>query len=333
MIIQPSAVYEGHYSFCHNPQQSARMYVLNENNHIFEIMPDYSLREAGALHLLTKKKQISYMAFHPSQEHTVFLTEEGMAAADFAENILWKHAGDIVALLYAPNGNSVWLCERADKTHLKITLHDANNGTLLSECLFEDTLYESSVSFQNLPQGEGVLMQLAAGQDGVSVFLLTFEEGIQTRELFPKCCNIMPTFSPDMTRLLTLENDEMLYYTYTWQELEPLAQQRDFTEEEWEDEEVSPGYEMLCLSNDLAITQSANYRYYLFDLVKMKRLEEVIIEGFEPLPTREVFPRLDDDTLYSTVVLFCRQGQFLVAKTDTRAKTQALMIFDETGLF
>ncbi|MDR2527546.1 MAG: hypothetical protein LBD04_00810 [Synergistaceae bacterium] len=318
----------------------ARAFVLDEADHVFEIMNDCSLREVGFLRGRSQTWRASRwaaLAFHPVLERAVFLTESGIAitVTDFAGNRFWAQDGGVVAVLYASDGNSVWTCEKIDPKQLRLALYHAESGGLIAERPFADELYDSSVSLMNLPQGNSVLMELAAGQDGVMVFLLTFDGGIQARKLFPGHSHILPAFHPNLDRLLVLENDENLYYAYAWPELSLIAKQREYTKEEWVMEgnsELFPGYHMIYLQNDLAVTQSANYRFYLFDPVRMERIEELVIEGFEPVPTREVYPRLDDDTLFSTVLCFHRHGDFLVAATLKEAKTRALIVFKEEEL-
>ena len=132
MIIRPTAVHLGNYHIVRSALPSARAFVLDEADRVFEIMSDCSLREAGLLRGRSQARQASRVAFHPILERAGFLTEGGMAITGFA--------------------------------------------------------------------------------------------------------------------------------------------------------------------------QSMNYRFYLFDLIKMERIEELVIDGFEPAPTREMYPRLDDDTLFSTVL-------------------------------
>ena len=70
----------------------------------------------------------------------------------------------------------------------------------------------------------------------------------------------------------------------------------------------------------------------LFGLEKMERLEELVIEGFEPVSTKEFFPNLNYESLYSPIVMFERFGDLLVAKTGKHIKNQALVLISEDEL-
>ena len=339
MIIKSTAIYYGTYQFIPSALADARSYVLDENEHVFEIMPDCLLRNAGFLCGLKKNQHSSYVSFHPQNEVAAFLTESGMDVYDFQGNQIWGMNGQVIALLFSPDGEELWIVERINQKRLLVSVVEAYSGMENTIVEVEDSLYDSGIRLQNMPYGNGVLMELSAGQDGVIVLSLTDDGTLgaktKVKELFPGHSHILPEFNPNSDRLLTLENDKNLYYSYTWEDLSLVSKQLDYPDHmriEDSDNDFYPGYQMIYLSNNLAITQSANYRFYLFDPVRMERIEEVVIAGFEPLPTYEVFPNLNDETLYSTVTYFARHGGFLAAITGPGAKKQALIIFKEDDL-
>jgi hypothetical protein len=337
MTINPTAVHYGEYRFIPSAVPTANAYVLDDTDRVFEIAPDCSLKEAGFLRDRAKSKHQSSVSFHPRGTLAAYITETGMAVSDLHGNRMWEINTPVAGLLFSENGEALWIAQKPNAKRIRVSIVCARSGTENAVLEMPDPLYDSGVQLQNMPQGDGVLMELAAGQDGVAVFLLTGfgtpGGAILAKELFPKVSNILPAFSPYMTWLLTLENDEQLYYAYSWPGLSLVARQRDYTDEVREnDEEAYPGYSMIFLRNGLAITQSASYRFYLFDPMKMERLSEIVIAGFEPLPVREVFSHTNDEAPYSILDSIARHGGFLAAKTAREAKSQALLIFREDDL-
>ena len=326
MTITPAATHPGTYHMLYHVPAGWRKFVYDAGNRVFEIMDDLTLRPCGSLVGLADKCSISGVAFHPCKELAAFVTDNGMAVSDFHGNRLWEYHKKVAALLFSRDGDELWIAEIIDSNTLFISVVDVESGMENSANTMEDPLYESHLSLAHGP--DCVLLQLAAGQDGIELWRLDDRESALRREVvFPHHCHIMPAFRPDGRRLLTLEKDEGLFYSYTWPEAELLAKQQDFA---FDDEELCNNYCIIYLQNGLAIVQSASDRFYLLDLDKMERLEELVIEGFAPVPTNVIYPRLkDDESLCSPIVLFERLGDLLVAKTDERWKEQAMVLLRE----
>jgi hypothetical protein len=253
-----------------------------------------------------------------------------MAVSDFQGNRLWEYHKKVAALLFSQNGENVWIAENINSETLFISVVDVVSGMENSANTMADPLYESGLSLGHGP--DGVLMELAAGQDGIEIWRLDDSAPALRHEVvFPKDCHIMPTFHPSGKRLLTLENDEKLYYSYSWPETELLAKQRNFSRD---NEEDCSNYCMVYLQNGLAVVQSATDRLYLFDPDKMDRLEELVIKDFEPVPTNVLYyPNLkNDETLCSPLEVIERLGDLIVARTNKRWKEQAMVLLKEDEL-
>ena len=288
-------------------------FVYDHENRVFEIEDDFNMRPCGKLDGVVAKGSIGRVSFHPRKELAAFTTEGGMAVSDFCGNRLWEYEAPVAALLFSRSGDEIWIAENIDKEKLLVSVVDAESGMENSANTMEDSLYESSLSLCHAPQT--VLLELAAGQDGCEIWELDDTNAAMSRRVvFPDYWHIMPAFHPDGKRLLTLENSELLFYSYTWPDAAIVAKQREFTEAEREGDETYPGYSIVYLKNGLAIVQSCTDRLYLFDPKKMERLEELVIEGVEP------------------VQVFTRFGDVLAATTNRNVKNQAIALFAEDEL-
>ena len=335
MKITPTKIHAGTFSAPYRVPFGWRRFIYDTGNRVFEIMDNLELRPCGTLAGFARKDELSGAAFHPQKEMAAYLTENGMAVSDFNGTILWEYKTPAAALLFSRNGEELWIAEKIDKDTLRVSVCDAYRGMENSVVAMKDPFYDSSLILYHAPGT--VLMGLAAGQDGCAIWALDDAEAVMKhRDVFPHKSFFIPAFHPDGGRLLDLENDEQLFYTYDWPAATLIARQRDFTEAKWNDEEgeALPGFSLVYLKNGQAVVQSASYRFYLFDPEKMARLEELVIDGFEPLPTKEIFPRLEDDeSLCSQLVSLERMGDVLIARTGKEIKNQALLLFTEDELF
>ena len=311
-----------------------RKFVYDSESRVFEIVDDFELRACGKLEGIASQTGASGVSFHPQRELAAFVTEEGMAVSDFHGNYLWEYKAPVAAVLFSRSGDEVWIAENTDSKKLFISLVDTESGMENSANTMDDPLYNSFLALYHAP--ETVLLELSAGQDGCEIWELDdTDSATQYRVVFPSYSHIMPAFRPDGKRLLTLENDEQLFYSYSWPGMSLVARQRRHTEKGGADEEAAPGYSIVYLNNGLAVVQSESGRLYLLDPEKMERLEELVIAGFEPVPIHEVFPNLSDDgngPLFSPIEIFGRLSDVLVAITNKRAKNKAIVLLSEDEL-
>jgi hypothetical protein len=343
--LNPIKTHPGEYWFCprNNPAQNTFLY--DREHRIYRVDRDFELRHAGFFSKECEKifhcAMNSAISFHPALSEVVFVMDVvdipytrggcgSVAKGDFEGNILWKQEGKFSTVLFSPDGAKIWAAENLDDEHLKLWVFDSRSGHVLASKAMNDELYQSGLHLSDMPCSDHVTLELGAGQDGVMIYELGHEgEEITIREMFPHTSCISPAWRPDGKLLLTLENDEYVYYQYSWPEPAVLARQADVDFED-DDDNIRPGYELVYLKDGRAVTQSATYRLFLFDPDKMERMAEIIIPGYEPVPTNTVFPRLKEDTApYSLITYFSRVGDIFIARTGEEAKEQAVFLFNE----
>ncbi|MHC6202466.1 hypothetical protein ACYULU_04640 [Breznakiellaceae bacterium SP9] len=331
----------GEYWFCARNNPAPNTFLYDRNHQIYRVDRDFELRQCGFFSKEANPELGSTISFHPFLNEAVFVMNAdphtqgrgsicgSLAKGDFAGNILWKREGKFSAVLFSRDGAKIWAAENLDDEHLKLSVFDSQNGDILASKAFNDEMFQSDLSLSDIPCSDDVTLELAAGQDGITVYAFSYEaDTIAIREMFPHTSCITPAWHPEGKKLLTLENDEYVYYQYSYPTLAVLTRQEDIDFED-DDDNIRPAYEMVFLQGGLAVTQSAAYRLFLFDPDKMERIAEIVIAGFEPVPTNEVFPRLKEDTApYSLIANFSRIGEIFIAKTGAEAKKQAVFLFD-----
>ena len=312
----------------YNVPSDWRRFIYDSENRVFEIMDGLDIRPCGELIGFAGQRRIGGVSFHPNKELAAFVTEDGMTVSDFHGHRLWDYKAPVTTLLFSRSGDELWIAEKFNSEKFLISVVDIESGMEISANTMEDPLYDSHLRLSHAP--ESVLLELAAGQDGCEIWELDDTDAtMRYHEVFPNHCHIMPVFSPDGKRLLTMENDERLFYSYTWPGAEIITRQRDFTEAELEEEEAMPVYSMVLLKKGLAVVKSALNRLYLFDTDRMERREELVIEGFEPAPANEFSPNLSDKLPYIPIERFERYCDVLIAVTSKDAKNHALAIINE----
>ena len=76
-----------------------------------------------------------------------------------------------------------------------------------------------------------------------------------------------------------------------------------------------------------------NYRHFLFDPVKLKRIDEIAFQGYEPVPANQIYKNLKDEhTLCSRIVYFDRTGNILTAQTSDKDNEPVTIFIDEDML-
>jgi hypothetical protein len=190
----------------------------------------------------------------------------------------------------------------------------------------------SGLRLGDMPGADAVTLELGAGQDGVRLWELANRDGgIAAREMFPGGSCITPAWRHDGKRLLTLDIDGRTYLCFSYPALERLPTQGQAGIGDGEPPAL--GYEMLWLTDDTAVVQSGDYRFWLFDPVGMQRLQEVVVNGWEPVPTCEAFPRLQDEIApFSVIESWGRVGDLLLATTLGGWRNPALLVFTESEL-
>ena len=327
ILIKPEKLYKKTYKYISRNNSADFIFLYDTDYNVYRLETNYELKSAGKLH---SESQLSYntLSFLPSDEKAaVLLKDSSLAVCNFDSDILWKNSGLFACLICSRGGNYIWAVEKLSKDRLCISLFDSISGILLNSYEIDDMLYDSSLRMSDIPDSDNVILELAAGQDGICVFECKYTDKIELTELFPHNSYITPAWSPDKTGIITLENDSQTYAHFSYPEYKLLAEQSD---SDPEDEDSMPGYNMIYLKNGLAIVQNMNYRHFLFDPVRLKRLDEVAFSGYEPVPANQIYKNLkDDNTLCSGIVYFDRIGKLFIAKTNDKDNNPATILIDE----
>lgn len=334
IILEPVKIFKGTYQYCIRNNFSDANYLYDLDYSVHQLNMDFELSKVG---ILPSEAQAKYntVSFHPSDKRVaVILKDKSIAICDFDGNILNRQTGVYENLIYSRDGEFIWAIEKPDKNHLRIFVFD-KTMLILEQYEMEDELYDSHPLFSDIPKSHKIILELAAGQDGVSLYECEYKDSISIKEFilskkFPKSSFITPAWSPNSLKMLALENDMQTYASFTYPEIEMIAQQTN----DFENEEQAPGYNIIYLKNGLAIVQNANYRYFLFDPINMKRLDEIVLRGYEPVPASQIYKNLKHDcSLCSRIVYFNRiGGNLLAARTDERHDEPVTILIDEDSI-
>lgn len=300
------------------------IYVYDTELKLYQVTPTMELIKVGSISENILKSEQS-ITFHPTDnKYSIISKSESLIAYNFNGEKLWEHSGNFQVISFVNKGNIIWAVERINKERLLISVYATANGQKLAYLVVHDELYDSYIRIRDIPYADAVLIELAAGQDGIVVMKFTYKNNvIFSQELFPGCSYILPAFIPDMTKIITLENDYQLYASFTWPNMVPIARQEPLDEE---DESFIPGYEFIYLKNSLAIIQNADGECFLFDPVKMIRLRKInfYFKEASPHQKRHIFT--------SKLESLSRLGNLLVAySTDTMGK-HVMLLMDESSI-
>lgn len=335
ILLTPQRTLTGSYSFSARNNETPEVFLYDKTYKLYRLDEQLTPNEAG--HLYNRAQlQFNTLSFHPSLERAAFVTEDdALGLGDFNGQLLWSTPGSFACALFSHDGERIWAAQKLDENRLQLFVYRAEDGALLHSLEMEDPLVDSALRFMDIPDSTSVTLELAAGQDGISVYELSVQDhGLEVNEMFPHSCYITPAWRPDGRSLFTMENDAYVYACFSYPGLALSAEQEQLEEsEESEGPDLYPGYGMLYLSSGLAVTQNMNERFFLFDPVQMKRIDELAFAGYEPLPESVVYPNLDDeDSLCSQISSFERVGKLLIAKTGSMHEPPQLLLMEESAL-
>jgi len=321
-----------------------RKFIYNSEGMIFEIMDDFALRPCGKLDGFVDYK----VTFHPQKEIVAYATKEGMVVvSDFNGNCFWKyksigtpilkHDSPIYSICFSKDGSEVWIVDRLGFGDIFISAVDAETGIENSANTFEDPFSGLSYGFTLSHSPTSVLIEFWAGDYGVEVWELNNTSSKMSHSVLftgeyriGQQCHGLLTFHPNENRFMAQEQNENLFYCYSWPDKSLIAKQRELTEEEEEKEDSCSSIYFAYLKNGMAIIKSELGRLHLFDPEKMERIEEIIIEGFEPMPINEIYRGLKEEELCLPTKSFERLGNLMVVTTDSNySKVKGIIIFLE----
>ncbi len=330
ILIKPKKIYNGIYKYISRNNFADFIFLYDRNHSVYSLETGCDLKNAGKL---SSQALLNYntVSFHPSDKKAaVILKDSSLAVHDLNADILWQKSGLFICLAYTKDGSYIWAVEKLSKDYMNISVFDSDNGCLLDSHKIKDTLYDSNPRISDIPDSDNIILELAAGQDGICLFECRYTDKIELTELFPHNSYITPAWSPDGTKIITLENDAQIYAHFSCPQYKLLGEQEDI---DFDNEDLMPGYNMIYLKNGLVIVQNMNYRHFLFDPVKLKRIGEIAFCGYEPVPANQIYKNLkDDNTLCSRIVYFDRIGNILTAQTSDKDNEPVTVFIDEDML-
>ncbi|MFD0716392.1 hypothetical protein [Paenibacillus sp. GCM10027626] len=333
ILLSPTKMLVGSYGFCARNNEAPEVFLYDKECRLYRLDEGLTLHEAGCIYNHAKL-HFNTISFHPFMERAAFMMEEdALGVGDFAGQLLWSKVGEFACVLFSRDGKLIWTAQKLDENRLQILVYRSEDGTLVHAHEMEDPLCDSTLRMMDIPASDSVTLELAAGQDGVSVYELSIQGNkLCIQDMFPNRCYITPAWHPGGRKLFTLENDMCLFACFSYPGLE-LSKEQLEEDHDYEDSDMNPGYEMLYLKNGLTVTQNMNNRFFLFDPSQMEQIDELAFAGYEPVPTNKVFPRLEEDTSpYSQISSFERVGKLFIAKTGSLHETQHVLIIEEAAV-
>jgi hypothetical protein len=332
--VKPDLVVDGVWRLGPSNNQARQVFAFDQDRKVHRLGREGLSGVLGSLEGAPDKLSPWQVSFHPKEPRYAVVTDDGLVSADLESGWRWIHKGEFSSgtVLHARAGDRLWAAERIDADTINASLIDEASGHTVASLRLDDRLGDTGLRLTDTP-GEHVVLELTGGQDGVEVWQISYDGmAVQAREVFPDASFVTPAWHPHGHRLLALENDDNLIAEFSYPDLAQLAKQSPDAID-YDDEASLPGYALIYLADGVAITQGADYRFHLFDPAAMARIDEIVMAGWEPLPTPEVYPTLTDETgPISVVIEWDRVGPWLVATTMPKWRKPALLVFDEVKL-
>jgi hypothetical protein len=202
------------------------------------------------------------------------------------------------------------LCAANVSGDVEIQLIETDSWRSVSRTTVEDPFGASLTSFHPTRRQDTWALWLGAGQDGQCVYWLTQDEGKLRATIEPRLENTTPpVFSPSGDEFLAVSEDGASLKRYRYPRIEeagtcgnPYGADDSF------------GTSVCYLDSTRALVSSFNSRMAIIDTVAMRVVSELIIEGHEPRPAGECYPKLTGDQPLCTDISFIeRVGDYLIA--------------------
>jgi hypothetical protein len=257
---------------------------------------------------------------------SVINKEQFLCVMDFEGREKYRAPGNYACAVY--NGDELWAFEHA--SHKKLIWRIFDRDFKLAAALeVEDPMYDSHVHLIKIPNSTDMVMELAAGQDGSGIYILSKNgKTLSVKEMFPHECLSRPDFNRNATRFLTLEFYEGILYHYTYPALQKLGEFNYHKQAEQEGIEISDYGESMYIDENKAVIQY-EHRFFSFDLSNMTVSEEILIKDHEPKPTNYFYPRLAEDKSLMTDIRYMKAaGGKVFAQLDFENKN-SILVFDK----
>jgi len=260
-----------------------------------------------------KKGSIDVFCFHQFEDVFCLSSEDEFRVYDFSGKIVCSVSEKVEGAYSSPYSNVAWTVKFVDNEHKKICLIIDNAEA--DSIILEDDLYKSAVEFSPLPEQNKVCMMLLAGQDGMSTYFLTNDNGkiiCEQKEDLEDSAGL--GFSDDNSKFLSVsayDLDRIICFSYP--SLEELREY-ELSEEQMEEEETQLGYNCFFLDNKYAVAEIGENLYHILNTDSMEVEGRFIVEGHEPKPVPYYWPTLKDDEGETTnLSYFHKTKTYLIA--------------------
>lgn len=298
-----------------------RTLLLDAEGTVREVVDD-TLRECG--YRLDRPEGEVVATLH--RDLLVVAENDGLRCRDISSGEeRWVSPLRAEEVCLSQDATLVWVVERLDPEHLALHCLDASDGDTIARGALKDPFFPSvtrlhAVAVTTTPGAQQMMLDLGGGQDGIGSWLLTLTQGvgrkrIRATELFPRQDRALVAWSPSGRRALVWDNDDYRHLSCDWAGVKPVVTVEGDPEVFAEVEGV--GFWETFLTEDLALVQSGDARIWGFDPAALTLGRELEVEGFPPVPGREIFD-VDTDETYAPFPFRDRSGRHLVLTTWAR---------------
>ena len=244
----------------------------------------------------------------------------------------WLKPG-FIGCFFDQAGNHLWTVARLAPETVEVQLRETERWSVVGSVTVEDPFEESDCSFYETNRADVSALWLAAGQNGQRVFWvrkLPDSLGVEPEPFLED--TTPPVFSPD--------GDEFLVVDGLWSVCRypfPTDRKLGTCRSKWGEEDYF-GESLCYLDDTTALVHTHHGRLFRIDLRAMRVRDELAVQGHEPRPVEEYYPRLiGDRTLCTDITSFARVGGAVLftynrEKGANLAKWKDTLMFYELGL-
>jgi len=205
-------------------------------------------------------------------------------------------------------GEYLWLVAPVGNDACQLSLVETKGWSVLQSAAVEDEFGASSFSFHYTGNPGLISFWIAAGQDGQQVYWLKRKGvGFSLKNVDELTNCIPPIFSQDGSELLVVTEDYAIcrYAFPSMKQLGPSCLSGD---------DDNPFAASLCyLDNQHALAGTGEQRIFNVDTATMRIEDEIAVEGHEPRPVGEYYPKLAKERgLATDITWFTRLGDVIV---------------------
>jgi hypothetical protein len=209
---------------------------------------------------------------------------------------------------YSEDGRFLWTVAPLNSEDVVVQVHEAETGVTVDRATLKDLFGGSSCSFHHTGRPGLTSLWLAAGQDGQQVYWLKRTRSGFSCTLEEQLSNtIPPVFSPSGKQVLAV-NEEQAICKFDFPAMRQVGSPLESGDED------NPFATSLCYLNDRqALAGTNEQRIFAVNTARMQVEAEVSLEGHEPRPIGEYYPRLAKERgLGTDISYFERLGDVVV---------------------